>query len=176
MKNKPKLFNKDHQKVWSKEYQYKHIHTGEYCKFESYVAEYLILRREDAFKKPKPSYKFWTKGDKLYPAFIRQLKSVIKLRKRFSEEVILGAINSHYFNNIFFTGLYAKNYVGWKMNPLALEAVESYDKERIAKEKIQQKAKENENCEIKIDREKVVTRKTQSYKQKHMNFKKLRDL
>lgn len=145
-KPKPKLFHKDFQKEWSDTHKYKHIHTGEYCTFEAYVAEYLILRKADAFKEPKPAYKFWTKGDKLYPAFVRQLKAAIKLRKKYSEETILNAIKSKHFKSVFYLGLYAKNYVGWQMNPLALEAIECYHKEEQELAKRQEQIKlANEN-------------------------------
>ena len=174
-KSRPKLFNQDYQKEWSETHKYKHIHTGEYCKFEAYVAEYLILRREEAFKKPKPAYKFWTKGDKLYPSFMRQLKAVIKLRKTYDEETILGAIQSHHFNKIFFIGIYEKNYVGWKFNPLALEAIECYHKECLEKKAIQEKAKQNSEP---IEAEtKNLKRRNKQYKLfNKTSLNKLRDL
>ena len=60
MSDRAKPFSKKYQKEWSETYKYKHIHTGEHCTFESYVAEYLILRWTEEFKMEKPSYKFWT--------------------------------------------------------------------------------------------------------------------
>ena len=174
-KEKPQLFNKDFQKEWSETHKYKHIHTGEYCTFESYVAEYLILRKADSFKEPQPAYKFWTKGEKLYPAFVRQLKAIIKLKKKFSEETILGAIKSKYFEKVFYVGLYAKNYVGWKMNPLALEAIECYHKEM---EELQRKKEDiklaNEN--IPESNQTSRTRRTQSYNNKNSSLNRLRKL
>lgn len=176
-KQKPKLFNQEYQKQWSETHKYKHIHTGEYCTFEAYVAEYLIIRKIEAFKEPKPAYKFWTKGDKLYPSFIRQLKATIKLRKKYSEEIILGAIKSKYFDKIFYLGLYAKNYVGWTMNTLALEAIECYHKER---EQQEQKAQDNaliENIDIiEEENKKVQTRRTQSINKNKSIINKLRNL
>lgn len=46
--NKPELFNQDYQKEWSETHKYKHIHTGEHCTFEAYVAEYIVLRRAES--------------------------------------------------------------------------------------------------------------------------------
>lgn len=176
-KPKPELFKKNFQKEWSETHKYKHIHTGEYCTFEAYIAEYLILRKIEAFKEPKPGYKFWTKGDKLYPAFIRQLKAVIKLRKKYSENIILGAIKSEYFNKIFYIGLYAKNYVGWKMNPLAAEAIECYHKEMLEVEKMKSIQIEANNNIITSEEKDIPTlRKTQSYKKSQNKLNNLRNL
>lgn len=176
-KNKPKLFHKEFQKEWSETHKYKHIHTGEYCTFEAYVAEYLILRRAEAFKEPRPAYKFWTKGDKLYPAFIRQLKAAVKLRKKYSEETILGAIKSSYFEKIFFLGLYAKNYVGWTMNPLALEAIERYYKDEVAKENMRDNVKLSQNIDIQQEDITIQNRKSQyNAKKSKSTINKLRDL
>ena len=169
-KAKPKLFAKDFQKQWSPTHKYKHIHTGEYCTFESYVAELLILRKAEAFKEPKPSYKFWTKGDKLYPAFIRQIKAVTKLRKKYSEEIILGAIESTHFKKIFYFGLYEKNYVGWKMNPLALEAIECYHREVEEQEKKREQIKiANESVIKEQETQEVNIRSKQLKKNSIMN-------
>lgn len=176
-KSKPKICERDYQKQWSETHKYKHIHTGEYCTFEAYVAELLILRKIDAFKEPKPAYKFWTKGEKLYPAFIRQLKATIKLRKKYEEEIILGAIKSKYFDKIFYLGLYEKNYVGWKMNPLALEAIECYHRERAEHEAKRLAVIESKNNMIEQQKEEPkVLRKTQSYKKTNSQLNKLRDL
>jgi hypothetical protein len=176
-KKKPALFNKKYQQEWSETHKYKHIHTGEYCTFEAYVAEYLILRKAEAFKEPRPAYKFWTKGDKLYPAFIRQLKAVIKLRKQYSEETILGAIKSKYFEKIFFVGLYEKNYVGWKMNSLALEAIERYHTEEIElanQKELINKAKAN--IELTEEKKPVSTRNNQYTTNKKSAINNLRNL
>lgn len=173
-KEKPELFAKDFQKQWSETHKYKHIHTGEYCTFEAYVAEYLILRKAEAFKESRPAYKFWTKGDKLYPAFIRQLKAVIKLRKKYSEEIILGAIQSKYFDKIFYVGLYAKNYVGWAMNPLAEEAVLRYHKEVIDKEEMKKIVEEANNMHIEDKEQTSQLRRTKSVNNKSI-MNKLRN-
>ena len=169
-KEKPKPFSQPYQQNWSETHKYKHIHTGEYCTFEAYVAEYLILRRAEAFKEPRPAYKFWTKGEKLYPAFVRQLKAIIKLRKKYDEDIILGAIKSTHFDKVFYVGLYAKNYVGWKMNPIALEAIECYHKERQEQQKQSEMKKLADNADVQQECKEVVRRKSSSYgKQKTLN-------
>jgi len=172
-KEKPKLFNKEYQKQWSETHKYKHIHTGEYCRFEANIAEYLILRREEAFKKPKPAYKFWTKGDKLYPAFMRQLKAVVKLRKTYDEATILEAIQSPHFNKIFFIGIYEKNYVGWKFNPLALEAIKRYDKEHKDFLKLREESKKEVNIEE--PEPKDLKQRKKQYNSKKSSINKLRN-
>jgi hypothetical protein len=175
-KQRPKLFNQEYQKEWSETHKYKHIHTGEYCTFEAYVAEYLIIRKAEAFKEPKPSYKFWTKGDKLYPSFVRQLKAVITLRKKYSEKTILGAINSVHFAKVFYVGLYEKNYVGWKMNPLASEAIEKYHMEEQEHERLESIKKENETINIVEEVKEIRQRRTQQITNKQSVINRLRNI
>lgn len=174
-KEKPRPFSQSYQGEWSETHKYKHIHTGEYCTFEAYVAEYLILRKAEAFKEPRPAYKFWTKGEKLYPAFVRQLKAVIKLRKKYDEEIILGAIKSPHFSKVFYIGLYEKNYVGWKMNPIALEAIECYHKEREEQKKQSEIKKQADNAQVEVEQKQLTRRKNSSYA-KQKTLKQLRDL
>ncbi len=100
-KKRPELFNKEYQREWSKEYRYKHIHTGEHCTFESYIAEYLILRWTDAFKMEKPSYKFWTVGDKYHDMFMRNMKAARGLKKKYDPATILAAVRSEHFKKIY---------------------------------------------------------------------------
>lgn len=127
-KDKPTLFNKEYQKEWSEEYKYKHLHTGEHCTFESYVAECLVLRWTDAFKMDKPSYKFWTVGDKYHNAFMRNMKAATQLKKKFDEAIIIAAIRSDYFENIYHIGVKGYGPTGWKYNQVAIEAIKCYDK------------------------------------------------
>ena len=94
MAEKPKLFHSEYQTKWSPTHKYKHQTTGEHCTFAAYLAEYLILRREEAFRNPKPPYKFWSKGEKLHLQFMRQVRAANKLLKKFDEKTILGAVNS----------------------------------------------------------------------------------
>ncbi len=58
--NRPALFNKDYQKEQSDKHRYKHIHTDEYCTFEAYIAELIVLRRSERLGLDRPGYKFWT--------------------------------------------------------------------------------------------------------------------
>lgn len=145
-KNKPELFNKAYQKQWSETHKYKHIHTGEHCTFEAYVAEYLILRWTEAFKMDKPSYKFWTAGDKYHSVFMSNMKATLALKKKFSEQTILGAIKSKHFTKIFFIGLRCNNPKGWKYNRVAIDAISCYHKEEKDLEearKLKQEADKN---------------------------------
>lgn len=173
MKKKPTLFNKEYQKEWSETHKYKHIHTGEYCTFEAYVAEYLILRWTDSFQMDKPSYKFWTVGDKYHDFFIRNMKAVQSLKKKFEEKIIIEAINSDHFSKIYHIGLKAYGPRGWKYNRVAIEAIERYNKEKKQLEEISKQAK----AEINIEQEtkEVVRRKSSMSKNKSM-INKLRNL
>jgi hypothetical protein len=128
-KDKAKLFNKDYQKQWSETHCYKHIHTGEHCTFEAYIAEYLVLRWTEAFGMEKPSYKFWTEGDKYHKPFMKNMKAAQGLKKKYDNATILAAIRSKHFENIYHIGLNARNPRGWKYNPVATEAIKRYDKE-----------------------------------------------
>ena len=128
-KDKAKLFNKDYQKQWSETHRYKHIHTGEHCTFEAYIAEYLILRWTEEFKMEKPSYKFWTEGDKYHKSFMKNMKAAQGLKKKYDNATILAAIRSKHFENIYHIGLNSHNPRGWKYNPVAVEAIKRYDKE-----------------------------------------------
>lgn len=148
-KQKPTLFNKPYQKEWSETHKYKHIHTGEHCTFEAYVAEYLVLRWTEAFKMDKPSYKFWTVGDKYHEVFIRNMKATNSLKKKFEEHIILEAIRSNHFEKIFHIGLKAYGPRGWKYNPVAVEAIKQYNKDKKESDKkteieiVEQKEKPN---------------------------------
>lgn len=172
-KEKPKLFNKSYQKEWSEEYRYKHIHTGEYCNFESYIAEYLILRWTDAFKMDKPSYKFWTVGDKYHDMFVRNMKAARGLKKKFAEKIIIEAIKSEYFKNIYHVGLKAYGPRGWKYNQVALQAIKDYH--RAVKESEKKKNKPEET-EIKEEKKDVVRRTKSMPNKKQSLINKLRNL
>ena len=123
-KVKPQLFNQDYQKQWSETHKYKHIHTGEYCTFEAYVAELIVIRRSEKLKLGKPSYKFWTKGDPLHWLWKKQHGAAIQLRKKYSEEAILRAINSRDFDNLLVIGV--QNGRSYKVNPAAEKVISKY--------------------------------------------------
>ncbi len=176
MTKRAKLFNKEYQKRWSETHKYKHIHTGEHCTFESYVAEYLILRWTEAFKMEKPSYKFWTVGDKYHDMFMRNMKAAMGLQKKFPEHIIIEAIKSEHFKNIYHIGLKAYGPRGWKYNQVALQAIKSYNKEVKAAQKIANKAKSKAKDEPVEDKKEVKIRRTQTYSKQKTMFNKLRDL
>ena len=173
MSKRAKLFNKAHQKEWSETHKYKHIHTGEYCNFESYVAEYLILRWTETFKMDKPSYKFWTAGDRYHDAFMRNMKATKSLKKKFEEHIILGAIKSDHFKKIFHIGLKAYGPRGWKYNQVALEAIKRYHREVEDRQKTQKRKTNNKE---KPKDEKPAIRRVQTFSNKKSMINKLRDL
>lgn len=131
---KPSLFNQDYQKQWSETHKYKHIHTGEYCTFEAYVAEYIVLRRAEKLNLGKPSYKFWTKGDPNHWLWKKQLGAARQLKKKYSEEAILQAIKSKEFDKLLVLGI--QNGRSYKINPLAERVVAMYDSKIKAESKV----------------------------------------
>jgi hypothetical protein len=173
-RSKPKLFNKEYQKQWSEEYKYKHIHTGEHCTFEAYVAEYLVIRWTDAFKMDKPSYKFWTAGDKYHDFFMRNMKALNSLKKKFEEKIIIEAIKSKYFEKIYHIGLKAYGPRGWKYNQVALKAIEQYNKEVKQSEKLSKESKKDIPI-IEEKKQELVRRKIPANKNKSM-INKLRNI
>jgi len=166
---KPELFSQNYQKQWSETHKYKHIHTGEYCTFEAYVAEYIVLRRAEKLNLGKPSYKFWTKGDPLHWLWKKQHGAAHQLKKKYSEEAVLAAIQSKEFDKLLVLGV--QNGRGYKINPLAEKVVAMYHK------KIQEASeKPKVNLDVAIEPESVQTRKTQSYTTKKNSLNQLRNL
>lgn len=168
-KNRPELFNQDYQKQWSETHKYKHIHTGEYCTFEAYVAEYIVLRRSEKLNLGKPSYKFWTKGDPLHWLWKKQYGAAVQLKKKYSEEAILNAIKSKDFDNLLVIGV--QNGRGYKVNPLAEKVISKH--QQILD---QQQVKIEVNLEENVESKTVETRSTQSYNTKRTTMNQLRNL
>jgi hypothetical protein len=168
-KNRPELFNQQYQKEWSETHKYKHIHTGEYCTFEAYVAEFIVLRRSEKLNLGKPSYKFWTKGDPLHWLWKKQYGAAVQLKKKYSEEAILNAIKSKDFDNLLVIGI--QNGRGYKVNPLAEKVIAKY---QAILDK--QQTKIEVNLEENVESRPVETRATQSYNTKRTTMNKLRNL
>lgn len=171
---KAKPFSQEYQKQWSETHKYKHIHTGEHCTFESYVAEFLILRWTEAFKMEKPSYKFWTVGDKYHDMFMRNMKAATGLKKKFKENIIIEAIKSDHFKKIYHVGLKAYGPRGWKYNQVALQAIKDYNNEVKAAAKIAKMAAKSKP--IVEEKEEAKVRRTQTYSTKKSTLNKLRNL
>jgi hypothetical protein len=169
MKKKPELFNKDYQKQWSETHKYKHIHTGEHCTFEAYVAEYIVLRRSEKLNLGKPSYKFWTKGDPLHWLWKKQYGAALQLKKKYSEEAILNAIKSKDFDSLLVIGI--QNGRGYKVNPLAEKVIQKY--QQILEESKQQV---QVNMNVETEEKTIETRSTQSYNTKRATMNQLRNL
>jgi hypothetical protein len=167
--NRPKLFNQESQKQWSENRKYQHIHTGEYCTFEAYVAEYIVLRRAEKLNIGKPSYKFWTKGDPNHWLWKKQHGAAIQLKKKYSEEAILSAIKSKDFDRLLVLGI--QNGRGYKVNP---EAEKVIAKHQLMIEKSQTKV--DVNMEASVEKPELETRQNQSYASKKTTLNKLRNL
>lgn len=166
---KPELFKQNYQKEWSEIHKYKHIHTGEYCTFEAYVAEYIVLRRSEKLNLGKPSYKFWTKGDPLHWLWKKQHGAALQLKKKYSEEAILEAIKSKDFDKLLVLGV--QNGRGYKINPEAEKIIAKYQ------QKIEnQKNKIIIDTEIKIEKPVLETRSSTSYNNKKNTMHRLRNL
>lgn len=165
---KPKLFNKSYQKNWSETHKYKHIHTGEYCTFEAYVAEYIVLRRAEKLNLGKPAYKFWTKGDPNYWLWRKQLGAARQLKKKYSEDSILKAIKSKDFDRLLVLGV--QNGRGYKINPEAEKVIAKYYQETLNKPIMPAEISTT------LPPQEVIVRKTQSYNKKQTGINKLRNI
>lgn len=168
-KNKPELFNQEYQKKWSETHKYKHIHTGEYCTFEAYVAEYIVLRRAEKLNLGKPSYKFWTKGDPLHWLWKKQYGAAVQLKKKYSEEAILEAIKSKDFDRLLVLGI--QNGRGYKINPEAEKIISIYHHKLL-----QEQNKQTINLEVTEEKTVLETRTSTSYNTKRTTLNKLRNL
>ena len=168
-KNKPELFNQNYQKQWSETHKYKHIHTGEYCTFEAYVAEYIVLRRSERLNLGKPGYKFWTKGDPLHWLWKKQYGAAVQLKKKYSEEAILQAIQSKDFERLLVIGI--QNGRGYKINPEAEKIIVK------CQQQINELAnKPQVNLEVEVESTTLEIRASNSYNTKRTTLNQLRNL
>jgi hypothetical protein len=167
--NKPELFKQSYQKEWSETHKYKHIHTGEYCTFEAYVAEYIVLRRAEKLNLGKPSYKFWTKGDPNHWLWKKQHGAAIQLKKKYSEEAILSAIKSKDFDNLLVIGI--QDGRRYKINPPAEKIISKHQTLLDESNKVIEI-----NQDVEVEERVLDTRSTQSYNKKKINLNKLRNL
>lgn len=138
---KPSLFNREFQKEQSDRYKYKHIHTGEYCTFEAYVAELVIIKRAERLNIGKPEYKFWTKGCKDHWTWLKQLNAARELAKEYGEDVILSFLNSDDFKRFLLIGIQNGRGRGWKINPSIIPYLKKHEK--IIKEKRERESVSN---------------------------------
>jgi hypothetical protein len=170
-KAKPKLFSKEYQTKWSETHKYKHIHTGEYCTFESYVAEFVVLKRAEKLNLGQPSYKFWTKGDPNYWFWKKQHGAAIQLKKKYSEEAIIAAIESNEFKKLLALGV--QNGRGYKVNPAAEKVIAKYQKS--IDDKINNKVEQQE-IPLTQDKVELETRSAAWYNSKGASMNRLRNL
>jgi hypothetical protein len=124
--DKPTLFNKEFQKQQSEKYSYQHIHTGEYCTFEAYVAEYILIRRSEKLNSGTLPYKFWTKGCKEHWTWLKQLNAARVLGKKYGEKTLLSFLKSKDFDKFLLIGLQNGRGRGWKVNPAIIPLLEKY--------------------------------------------------
>jgi hypothetical protein len=176
MSDRAKPFSKNYQKQWSETHSYKHQTTGEYCTAEAFIAEYLILRWTEEFKMDKPSYKFWTKGDKYHRPFMKNMKAAQALLKKYEPATILAAIRSKHFEKIYHIGLNAGGPRGWKYNQLALEAIKRYDKEFKDWMKAAEQSAKADDAQVKPEETKKLKTRKKQYSNKKSSINKLRDL
>lgn len=167
---KPELFNQKCQQQWSETHKYQHIHTGEYCTFEAYVAEYIVLRRAEKLNLGKPAYKFWTKGDPNHWLWMKQFNAARALKKKYSEEAILKAIKSKEFDKLLVLGI--QNGRGYKINPLAEKVVALYHS-KILEESNKPPAL---NIDIIENKQEVNIRRSQYVADHKKNINQLRNL
>jgi hypothetical protein len=168
-KQKPELFSQSYQKEWSETHKYKHIHTGEYCTFEAYIAEYIILRRSEKLNLGKPSYKFWTKGDPLHWIWKKQYGAALQLKKKYGEEAVLKAVQSKDFDRLLVIGI--QNGRGYKVNPEAEKVIAKYYQILQNENK-----KIDVNLDVEVSEKSLETRSTQSYNTKKSTINQLRNL
>lgn len=170
-KSKPELFSQSYQKEWSETHKYKHIHTGEHCTFEAYVAEYIVLRRAEKLNLGKPSYKFWTKGDPNHWLWKKQHGAALQLKKKYSEEAILSAIKSKDFDKLLVLGI--QDGRGYKINPAAEKIIAKHQNQIDEKNN----TKKIELNNVEVEEKKLETRSTQSYNtSKQKSITQLRNL
>ena len=173
MSGRPKPFSKNYQKQWSQTHSYKHQTTGEYCTAEAFIAEYLILRWTEEFKMEKPSYKFWTKGDKYHRPFMKNMKAAQALLKKYDHATILAAIRSKHFEKIYHIGLNAGGPRGWKYNPVAIEAIKKYHKEHTDFLKLCEES--TKDVEIQEQESKDLKQRRKHYNSKKGSINRLRN-
>jgi hypothetical protein len=167
---KPELFSQKCQQQWSETHKYQHIHTGEYCTFEAYVAEYIVLRRAEKLNLGKPAYKFWTKGDPNHWLWMKQFNAARALKKKYSEEAILKAIKSKEFDKLLVLGIQNGN--GYKINPLAEKVVALYYNQILA----ESNKPEIPSVEIVENKQEVKIRRSQYVAENKTSINQLRDL
>tara|TARA_B100000902_G_scaffold284953_1_gene270959 strand:- start:10692 stop:11000 length:309 start_codon:yes stop_codon:yes gene_type:complete len=102
------------------------------------------------------------------------MKAATGLKKKFPEHIIIEAIKSNHFKNIYHIGLKAYGPRGWKYNQVALQAIKCYNKEVKASEKLAKIAAKAKPIEEKKEDKKV--RRTQTYSKQKTMLNKLRDL
>ena len=155
---------------------YKRITCEEYCTFEDYIAEWLIIRWTDQFKMDKPPNEFWKIPGKYQEMYERNMRAAKSLRKKYEPATIFAAIRSEHFKNIYHLGLKCYGPRGWKYNKLAIEAIKRYDKEFKQLLKASDIAEEQKDKPVEKQETKQLTSRKKQYSKKKSSLNKLRDL
>lgn len=160
----------------TKNNKYKRITSEDYCTFEEYLAEFLIIRWTDEFKMDKPPSEFWNIPSKYQEMFERNMKAVRSLKKKFDEAIILQAIRSTHFKKIYHIGLKCYGPRGWKYNKLAIEAIKRYNKEQKHKQKVAQQQEQKKTNFVEEEVKEISVRRTKSFVNNKSMINKLRNL
>ena len=160
----------------TKHNRYKRITVEGYCRFEDYIAEWLIIRWTDQFKMEKPPCEFWNIPGKYQEMYQRNMKAAKSLLKKYEPALIFAAIRSDHFKNIYHIGLKCYGPRGWKYNPLAIEAIKRYDKEHKQIMKLAEATAEQQEAPVKQVEQKQLKSRTKQYSNKKTSINKLRDL
>ena len=121
----------------------------------------------------KPSYKFWTKGDKYHRPFMKNMKAAQGLLKKYDHATILAAIRSKHFEKIYHIGLNAGGPRGWKYNPVAIEAIKKYHKEHTDFLKMCEES--TKDVEIQEQESKDLKQRKKHYNSKKGSINRLRN-
>ena len=160
----------------TKHNRYKRITVEGYCRFEDYIAEWLIIRWTDQFKMEKPPCEFWNIPGKYQEMYQRNMKAAKSLLKKYEPALIFAAIRSDHFKNIYHIGLKCYGPRGWKYNPLAIEAIKRYDREFKQIMKLADAAEAQKDEPVKQKEAKPLKSRKKQYSNKKTSINKLRDL
>jgi hypothetical protein len=160
----------------TKHNRYKRITVEGYCRFEDYIAEWLIIRWTDQFKMEKPPCEFWNIPGKYQEMYQRNMKAAKSLLKKYEPALIFAAIRSDHFKNIYHIGLKCYGPRGWKYNPLAIEAIKRYDREFKQILKLADAAEAQKDEPVEQKEAKPLKSRKKQYSNKKTSINKLRDL
>jgi hypothetical protein len=116
--------------------KYKHISTGDHCTCAAYIAEIMCMRKAEKENKGSLPFKFWNKKPWDW-TFKKQLFLANKLIKKYSEIIVVRAVNSEEFKKIFSLN-----------NARAIAIIEKYSDIVQKEEQSQQKLEVTEQAQV----------------------------